>query len=518
MELKEIHYKETSLKVWLKVNWVAMAMLFCISLFSFVLNSVNNDFPLHYHADELNKVKFVLENRSNYNHPLFMLEVNRTANWFAGYVDKQDAVELGRTISAFFGTLIVIFSYLFSAQTIGKNKALLVALGVAVSPLLVVHAHYLKEDIIFVSFCTASLAAFFIFINKAGRSTTILLGITMGLTFSSKYAGLILIPIFLLSPVICVLPERSNIYKRLGAALSVAAGLFLIVNMDIFFNINAFKNGLAFETRHVILGHHIRFSPVDTLFTFHLFNSIVPGITWILVIPALCNGFIVILNWRTTRWEERVLLLFTVMYYLTIEITPMKAFPDFMRYAAPLVPVMVYFAFQAIAMMCRYLFTHRSEMLCGLIFTCCLVCPAYDSIQLVYHLTRDTRAQLENFLKKNQTKIFAEHYTMKNNDIFMLVNARGSMNRLIPQDTHYLIAGSFIYDRYLMGAEYDQSTKVQERANFYQTLFEYPYIEFRPAYKSYGFSNPTIRLVDASAIFPDGRTINAKLDLGLKIK
>lgn len=43
-----------------------------------------------------------------------------------------------------------------------------------------------------------------------------------------------------------------------------------------------------------------------------------------------------------------------------------------------------------------------------------------------------------------------------------------------------------------------QSDKVYAMSRGYRELFKHPYTEIKPPYKSYAFSNPTIRIVDIS--------------------
>jgi hypothetical protein len=63
----------------------------------------------------------------------------------------------------------------------------------------------------------------------------------------------------------------------------------------------------------------------------------------------------------------------------------------------------------------------------------------------------------------------------------------------------YLVASSFLYERYEYGAQLsDQKQKVYRRHNAYKELFLHPYIEIKPVYKSFAFSNPTIRIIDIS--------------------
>ena len=61
----------------------------------------------------------------------------------------------------------------------------------------------------------------------------------------------------------------------------------------------------------------------------------------------------------------------------------------------------------------------------------------------------------------------------------------------------YLLVSNFVYDRYLKGGKLrGQNQRVYELYEKYGRLFSQPYIEIKPEYKSFAFSNPVIRIVD----------------------
>jgi hypothetical protein len=64
----------------------------------------------------------------------------------------------------------------------------------------------------------------------------------------------------------------------------------------------------------------------------------------------------------------------------------------------------------------------------------------------------------------------------------------------------FLVASSFQYERFLYGGTLaNQDPGIYRLSCAYQKLFNYPYVEFTPAYRSFAFSNPTIRVIDIRA-------------------
>ena len=62
----------------------------------------------------------------------------------------------------------------------------------------------------------------------------------------------------------------------------------------------------------------------------------------------------------------------------------------------------------------------------------------------------------------------------------------------------HVVASSFLYERIARGAALTPGADglVHEYAEKYRRLFARPYTEIPPAYMSFAFSDPTIRIVD----------------------
>jgi hypothetical protein len=487
-----------------------VVLLLLIVVASFALNAINNDFPLHYHIDEKIKFHNIVKGDSNYKHPLFMLQASRFLNLFLKRSDPLEIAVLARTVSAVFGALITLFTFLFSKMLVGPRRALLVGCAVAVLPILVVHAHYVKEDIILCSFLMSSLFFFFRFSLNRSTSDAVFLGISTGLAYSSKYVGILLLPVFLLAPLVCAFPQKRAFYKKLMLAAGASTIIFLMVNFPIILNFLSFYKGVSFEAGHAIRGHHIVISPLEHYFSFHLLNSLAPGITWCLLAPALVYIVYLLARWRSSKWEEKCLLLFALFFYLVIEISPMKPFPDFMRYAIPIAPVMCYFAFQGVSLLGKAAVSLNSISISAIIFALLSTYPAYQTLNYVYYMNRDTRAELDKWLANKRETAITENYTTDPVDVTYLASLQ---KKGVSRGTKYLVASSFAYDRYLYGGELKgQRDNIYHRNRFYKKLLRYSSREFRPTYRSYAFSNPTINVIEIRTLLEndvfEGEEIN----------
>jgi 4-amino-4-deoxy-L-arabinose transferase-like glycosyltransferase len=273
-----------------------------------LLNLANNDFPLHYHADEPKKVGLILDGRETFTHPLLLLQVTRLANMVAHRTDPQEIVVLGRGVSAVFGALIVLAVYIMAHALVGPTGSLIIAVGVALTPLVAVHAHYLKEDIYVTPACIAALWFLNRLISRRDWLSTCGLGLLTGLAISAKYIGVLLLIIYLAAPMICHLEDFAGYYRRLILALGPAVLIFLLVNYPLIYDFDGFRRGLAYEVTHVRTGHDLRIKPLPHFFSFHLLNSVIPGITWMLAVPAFVFMGQVLVWWRQTSWHNRLLL------------------------------------------------------------------------------------------------------------------------------------------------------------------------------------------------------------------
>ena len=124
-----------------------------------------------------------------------------------------------------------------------------------------------------------------------------------------------------------------------------------------------------------------------------------------------------------------------------------------------------------------------------------LVLPFYSAVQLVYHLDKDTREEAKEWMKAAKEKVMCEKYVFTYQIIRSLADV--DINVWKSRGFSYLVASSFQYDRYFFGRKLEgPDPEIYRAYERYKKLFSYPYREIKPAYKSYAFSNPVIRIID----------------------
>ncbi len=470
-------------------------MLLIIILTSLFLNIWNNDFTLGYHIDEPKKVSFIKENNQDFHHPILMLQSMKILNQICRAEDDLSIAMLGRILSAVFGVLIVLFSYLIFRNIIEKKYALMAALFLAVSPIIVIHAHYFKEDIIYTCFAILSLYGFIKLIQKPHWPNIILFGIATGLALSAQYKGILLILMFFIIPILFRLNRNLEYYKKLIISFSLSLIVFFIINYPILFDFKVFYDGVSFDTWHITHGHDVIIPAISAYFSFHLIRSIIPGITLFLTAIAIVSIIFTIFKWKKTSIVNKILLFYVLVFYFVTEATPLKPFPDFMRYVIPIVPVIIFFSVKGIIDVCSFMRGKTRLIFISAFFLLGFSLPFVESVQLVNYLKKDTRAMVDKLLKESHHKTKYETYASVKSYVRSLAHLDIEKER--ENGIKFLVASSFQYSRYFYGVKIGKQEKqIYDAYKKYLDLFLYPYREIKPAYKSFAFSNPTLRIID----------------------
>lgn len=481
-----------------KSHYWALLLILLLSAF---LNTHNINFPVFYHADEFKKVQFVLSGQQDFHHPILMLQTARLINQAFGLTDPNKLIILCRIVSASSGVLLVMVTYFLSRQGLGKTFALLAAFALAVSPIFVIHAHYFKEDLIFTACSFLSLLFFLKFLRDRTLSATLLWSLTTGLAVSAQYKGVFLILLYFGFPGVLPEIDRRWVYKNFRLGLAIMILVFLLVNYPLFFNTDIFFSGLTDEIGHAVGGHTLNVTAFHHWFGFHLVNSLIPGLSLAVTLLALGGLAISARRWKEAPTVDKLLLVYTMVFYFVHEISPMKTFPDYMRYMIPIVPAMVYFACKAIEQISNRIREDRTMkwlapglpwVLTGVI----LLIPGYATWMLDSNLTQDTRLKAQEWVASTKEKVWFERYTL-GGDYSKILITQVDIAEARKSGVAYLVASSFNYERFFIGAGMSgQDPKVYETHKKYEQLFSYPYTEIKPAYKTFAFSNPVLRIID----------------------
>ncbi len=322
---------------------------------SFFLFTRHNDFPFTYHPDERTKAEQVFRKERDFHHPLLMLMVTDRAVKIAeeSPIDYdrnlQTITEFGRHVSAFFAAAGAGLLALTAGLLVGWPAALAVGALLAINHDLLRFAHYFKEDTALVFGFAVCVLAIALFAKFPARRTIIFAGIAAALCASSKYIGLIALPLALG----CILFHLRGIRKndpqsrlpRLGHATGwlLLGFIFtvLIVNWRFFLEGQQFITGFSREWSGVTEGH----SGLDqadssrfTTFYLALLREYTPWPMWVLLGLYVIGPFIPQSSRPQWRLEQTFVLALGFIYLALISATSKVS--D--RYLLPVLALMFY--------------------------------------------------------------------------------------------------------------------------------------------------------------------------------
>ncbi len=482
---------------------LALAAIAALSLW---LNLWNQGFPLGYHRDEPKKVRFILDGTQDFHHPLFMLQIVRAANAVDDLEDPQAVVELGRTIIGVVGTLSVLLVFALARGWVRPPYDHAAALAAAVSPILVAHDHYLKEDALLVLFSLLTLYLLFRTLERPTGVRFALLGLSLGLAGASHYKAVLLVPVILAA----LLLEPRVGFRRSAAGLAIAgaaaAAVFAAVNYPALLHPrgSGFLSGVFHDLDKVREGNKVRVPALSQAFTFHFRRSLLPGMTPAAALPAVAAAGWALARWTRIDLRERVLLFAAGLFYATVEASPSKPFPDFMRYAAPIVPLLLLVLFRETDRLTgRAPFRVVLPVRLGLAVAVVAI-PLAVSFRIDRELTRDTRARTQAWAAGPGVRAWFGNYADLDSRAEITDADPDSLRRA---GTTHMVVSSFDYDRYVLAGRLGgQSPEVMRRVHAYRALFRRPYREIAPAYRSFGFGSPTLRVFDLESESRPGLT------------
>jgi 4-amino-4-deoxy-L-arabinose transferase-like glycosyltransferase len=499
-------------------RWALMALFFVAAM---ALFSINNRFRLGLHIDEVRKMRTIFYGQFQYNHPLLMLETTRLAVLLLGVTEPQAAVEVGRALSALIGAIGVAALFLLLRRRVGEVTAVVISLAAMTSPLLAVHAHYLKEDIWLFGFCALAILAFRRLTDEPKPSSIVLLGLCLGLAVASKAVGAFLIPVVVLAALLEPAATRGRLLISVALASVAAVAVAALVNLRMLFADSAWTS-LFWEIHRGFAGqgldgHDIVGFPL----WYHLTHSLWPGLGPVLLGLGVIGLALSLLHWRRAEPTDRLMTVYAVTYYGLIEASPLKGGTDMARYALPLVLPMAYFAGLAIEEGAAWLAERRApwpadktRAAARTAFAIALMPTALTGLRLVSGLQNDTRILAEGLLAGRESQVVSEMY---GTSFGLHVRSLAMLDPRRPDpNIRYLVASSFVYDRLAEGASIGGAANAEAKGMWgrYQAMFRLPYCEIRPSFMSYGFSNPTIRIIDLRSTRTAGET-NSTYDTSL---
>jgi hypothetical protein len=200
------------------------------------------------------------------------------------------------------------------------------------------------------------------------------------------------------------------------------------------------------------------------------------------------------------RWADLFVLASILLFYLPAEWVKAKPEPQPERYILPCLPFLILASSAFIVGLSRF----RNRALTLTVLVLAATAPLVSTVAHAASIVSDTRDQAAAWIRANipagtPLAIDWGYYsaTVLDGDypIIQLKDARGiaarlKMDYLRSLDAQYLIISSFTYERYFKS---ERTLKVQDSLK--RIFTELPIVQSFESPLSYGFHNPTIRII-----------------------
>jgi hypothetical protein len=452
-------------------------------------------FPLGVHFDEPFKVDSVLRGPSTFNHPLLMIDLVRAANAVIGLTTPQSIVELGRGFAALAGGTLIIATFILGRLVLPNWTACIAATTTLATPLTNVHARYFKEDIFVAPFIVLALAALIVVLKKPALARTVGLGAIIGLAASSKYVGGLLVLPYVLVVIIAFGNSVRLSTRVIDACITAltAGSVFVLIEIPALLQPVGLVSDVRLEAFHAVEGHDVVLPITVTWGTFHLRESLWPGLGPVLAIVGVAGLGVPFLARSERRQPLAVITGFALLWYFAHEISPLKPYPDFARYMVPLAPLLMILSAALL-----YESVERIRVGAGAVVTAvALLAAAIPSLWLSLLInsgtSNDPRNLLPEIIASVPGPVVADRYAGNYPQLPFLTSRDPFPSAA---DTTIVVTSSFNYERYqLWGALPEEPERTRLVAQSFARALASPRIDISNGRPMFGFFNPTTTVI-----------------------
>jgi len=397
-----------------------------------------------------------------------------------------------RWISVLAGTLSVAAVFAMARRFLEPAWSLLAAALWATSPITVFQSKYATPDMLM---CLLLLLGWYLALKVAeqprllGYAAT---GCVCALAIAAKYNAVFVIFSVAAAHWLAA-PARRPVAARAAVALAAGVGLGMLLGFPLLISEwgDFLRTAMSEAEHQFVRGHRgIKVRGSDYGYIFHFVRSVWPA-TGVILLPAILLG---LLHWIATGSRQKWILLAAALpYYLAMEQVLKNTFSP-QRYVLPLLPI--YFlaaAGAAAAVSARLGSTARARVLAGFsLATVLLMWPAYRSVRLLATMEPDTRSRAAGWLVDNVPQgasvaiggLVSFYPPLSRREFPLLMQfGRGA--------PAYSVASSFDYEE-----AFEHPDQTRSAFEFYTAMFTSQELIFEaaPAYDSYMFHNPTIKV------------------------
>ena len=485
-------------------EWIAALAL---GMASFAWNLSGGAFPPTFHPDETRLIGILAGGVNDWSDPaLFPHLVGATAS-LVGAETPLAITATGRVLAALFGAISVLLVWRLARDVLQPKYAWFGAALVAVCPLFTTHTHHAAPDTLAFTLGLGSILCLTRLLEDQPRGWTALLGGLVGLALSAHYGSLLLALLCAAAAGLVPARARRGYARTIRRAAGIAALVFLVTNPSLFLAPGQILTGPWVQLQRLFGGDHLYVTGPATWFTFHLVGGLWPGLTAPVVLTTAAGLGVAVARRDRLPRSAWVIFLYGALAYGAAELSPLKPQPGSLRYLLPTLPAAALASGLALQALEDGL-APRSRSLRVLpvaLLVLVLLVPGWRSVRLVDELGDDTRSRADAWIATHARRALRGlHSSALRPDFTSLAGV--DLDAARRSGVTHLATSSFVYDTFARGSRLaNQRTYVYDRHERYQELFEYPYEEFAPLEPTFGWSNPTVRVLDIREAQPPGR-------------
>lgn len=492
-------------------RWADALAVLVIVVIALCLRLWGIDFgiPAWFHPDEEVKARAVAHmletgdlNPHYFKHPSLLLYLSGALAWvstpFMPEAPPEQLVRLcGRIVSALSGSLSCAVVYYIGRVLGGRWIGFGAGLLLAVNPLHVTCSRYMKEDALLV-FWILLVVLFSLRASSRGVRQLWFAASCVGFATGSKYTGALsaLIPAYAVVALLSPEERRRALHPRhILGFIAVALGSFLLTTPYSLLDLPGFLEGVRHERQHLIEGHVVPISPWSEGWMYHFLRSVLPTFGVFGAVCAILSAGILFV--RGNR-KELLIVLGSLLFYLSAEVVNSKPYPFEARYIAPMVPFLC-------LMVMRVLGESgigRKTSVCFLTIALGLFLEAaWSTTRYTEGVVDDTRVEMAKWMRENlpsgaSVVVAMREYSIFDQDLhFALVDRRqffAEPEVLKNAGPHYILLSSFAYGRYEEQPGFRRADK-ERVAHLYNSLREVKSVQV--AGPTLGFHSPSLRLM-----------------------
>jgi len=250
-----------------------------VMLAAWYLYFTHTGFSVQCHADEPGKVLQIQTSERNYHHPLLLLNTVQAVVAATGMeATPQKIVRAGRMTAAAFSALGILAFSCAAWLAGGRLAAILCALFLLGSPLLLEMAHFFKEDPALIMGLGVVFLGIALCQRNPGVPSLLVLALGAALACSAKHLGVVVLPFCLVTVVGCRRGEGGQSAKRpLLLFLAVTLGLYCLINYQAVANLGHFAGGIDREVGFIKDGGQIQTAHTSPLLPLRKYVGLVRG-------------------------------------------------------------------------------------------------------------------------------------------------------------------------------------------------------------------------------------------------